>query len=401
VAFPEYARFLLPSADAEVEPGAEAFLPLPDLDTAELVLPLRHRRACAYAVENWTQAESVPSHVKRAVARTLLRAGLMPPVRPLLKLGTDGQAPFLVSAARELGVPGDAGWFLLNGQGRAFRRGAFLLFQPGSSQPEWALKFSQARGDTKPFERDERGLGLAAQAGEVITAHAPRLLGRVEAGGFHASLESAATGRRLDHVLGARDVPRARKRALVEHVAGWAVEVLSATGARASPSLPDAPGELVSAISSVPAVFQHNDLWTWHVLLAGDSFSVIDWEFASDRALPLWDLWYLLYDSAAQIERVGGGQERMRFFVRLFRGEEPLSPLLFEWTRRAVAALSLEPEAVGPLATLVWLQYGSIYAERLGERHLADPSVVPTGRRLPELWLSEPGLGPGWSAWRG
>jgi hypothetical protein len=324
---------------------------------------------------------------------------LLPPVRPLLKLDTGGRAPFLVQATGELGVPDDPGWFLLNGQGRAFRRGAFLLFPPGSSQPEWALKFSQARGDAKPFERDERGLRLAEVAGELVTAHAPRLLGRFEVDGFHASLESAAAGRRLDHVLGARDVPLARKLALLEQVAGWAVDVLSATAAR-EPSVPDAPGELVSAISSVPAVFQHNDLWTWHVLLAGDSFTVIDWEFASDRALPLWDLWYLLYDAAAQIERVGGGEERLRFFVRLFAGEEQLSPFLFEWTRRAVRALSLEPDAVGPLASLVWLQYGSIYAERLGAQHLADPSVVPTGRRLPEVWLTEPALGPGWSAWR-
>jgi hypothetical protein len=396
--------------------AATDFLPLPGLEDPALILPLRYRRASAYAVQYWTKPGTALTRLRNDLARALLAAGRFPPVRPLITLGLREPAqPFLIVAARTLGVPADVHWFMISGEGRAFRRGAFLLFPPGSPKPRWAVKFARQPGDSAPFDRDERGLQAAASAGEVVAAHAPQLLGRFEVAGFQASLESAAVGRRLDHVLGAANVSRTRKIALIERIAQWTIDVASGTAARdeagrwreelaervAPEGVPSGLGsDLVSRIASVPAVFQHNDLWTWHVIVSGDKFTVIDWEFASRPALPLWDLWYFLFDAATQVDRVGGGEGRERYFVRLFRGEEPLSELLFEWTRRAVQALSLAPEDVGPLATLIWLQYGSFYAERLGEQHLADAAVTPSGRRLPEVWLHEPGLGPGWSVWR-
>jgi hypothetical protein len=415
----EYTRFLLPRPDAEAEVlvaksrrarkrlaahgHAETFLPLPSPHDPLLVLPLAHRNACAYAVEHWVPAETAKARLRNRVSRALLAAGAFPPVRPLLTLGTQEPGPpFLVAGSQAHGVPEHAEWFLLCGEGRAFRRAAFVVFPRGSRSPEWALKFAWERGDSSPFDRDERGLRLAEAAGTVVARHAPRLIGRFEVEGYQASVESAAVGTRLDRILGATNVSLARKLELVDRLAGWTLEVMAATVAPDDrPALPaDAPAELVAQIASVPAVFQHNDLWTWHVLLEKGSFTVIDWEFASAAALPLWDLWYLLFDAATQIERVGGGEERLRFFTRLFRGDEPLSRPVLEWTRRAVERLSIPPEAVGPLASLVWLQYGSIYAERLGARHLADPQAPPIGRLLPEIWFREPGLGPEWDAWR-
>ena len=389
------------------------FLPLPGLEDPALMLPLRHRHPAAYAVEHWTKPQTVLTRLRNRLASVLLEAGKLPPLRPLITLGLREPAqPFLIAGAHDLGVPEDAQWFLVSGEGRAFRRGAFVVFPPGSADPHWAVKFAREAGDSAPFDRDERGLQAAARGGEVVTAHAPRLLGRFEVGGFQASLESAAVGRRLDHALGAPNVSRARKIALLDRIAQWTIDVATASAAPAGTReglaervarhgvSADAGRELVSRIASVPVTFQHNDLWTWHVMVAGDDFTVIDWEFASGAALPLWDLWYFIFDAATQLDRVGGGGERLRYFVRLFRGEHPLSELLFAWTRRAVEALSLAPDTVGPLATLIWLQYGAFYAERLGEQHLADATVEPSGRRLPEVWLREPGLGPDWSAWR-
>jgi hypothetical protein len=91
--------------------------------------------------------------------------------------------------------------------------------------------------------------------------------------------------------------------------------------------------------------------------------------------------------------------EREEHFVRLWRGELPSSELLFHWTRRAVSAGGIPPDAVGSIATLLWLSYALLdldQATEIGEAQGAGPTTALFALR----WLGEPGLGPGWDRWR-
>jgi hypothetical protein len=393
--------------------SASEFLPLPAVEDPAVVLPLNNRLASAYAVNHFTDRASGLRAVRNHLARVLLKNGVLPPVRETISLGLRQPAPpFLVGRAIELlGLPQDVEWHVVNGEGRSFRRGAFLLFPVGSPAPRWVLKFSRVIGDSEPFLRDRRGLEVAASGGVLVTSHAPSFLGAFDVDGYHASVETAAVGDRLDRILNATSVSEASKLRLLEQLAQWTVDVMVETSVvpgRSDPererALADAverglPPNLAAIVRSVPAVLQHNDLWTWHVVVTDDAFTVIDWEFAARRSLPLWDLWYLLFDAATQLERVAA-DDRERYFVRLFRGEERMSKLVLGWTRRAVEVLGLAPESVGPLATAVWAQYGLFYERRLGPVHLVDPDTPPRGRRLPVAWLEADGLGYSWDAWR-
>ena len=247
-------------------------------------------------------------------ARVLARAGLFPSwASPVVTVATQAAGPpTLVAAAGELGVPSDVSWFLTFGQGDALSRNAFQLFRPGSDQPEWVLKFARVAGYSKRFDNDERGLQLAHAAGDVIAAHTPRIVGRFDVDGVHASLETAAAGRRLRDVL-LTPGDRTAKLRLIERIGGWILEL-----GRLTQTSPEAMGaererlrsdvvprwselgvrsELVDELPPLAAVAQHNDLGTWNVVADDGDFVVVDWENAREAALPLWDLLYFLGDA--------------------------------------------------------------------------------------------------------
>src|SRR5205807_5412664 len=177
--------------------------------------------------------------------------------------------PFVVDAAAGLGVPREADWFLTLGLGDALTRAAFHLFAPGEADPRWVLKFSRVPDYAEPFDRDERGLRLAAEAGAVVAAHAPRLIGRFEVASLPASLEEAAPGRRLTYLLQAPG-HRSDKVRAIDAVAAWIVDVGRETAAPPSALaderrrletdvLPrwrdvDLPADLVAALPELPGV---------------------------------------------------------------------------------------------------------------------------------------------------
>ena len=257
---------------------------------------------------------AVGRRARMRAARALVSRGLFPSwASPVVTVATRAAGPpTLVAAAAELGVPSDVRWFLTFGQGDALSRNAFQLFRAGSDEPEWVLKFARVAGYSERFDNDERGLRLAHAAGDVIAAHAPRLVGRFDVDGVHASLETAAAGRRLRDVL-LTPGDRAAKLKLIERIGGWILELgrltqtsPEATGAERerlrSEVLPrwselGVPSELVDELPPLAAVAQHNDLGTWNVVADDGDFVVVDWENAREAALPLWDLLYFLGDA--------------------------------------------------------------------------------------------------------
>lgn len=397
----------------------------PTRERPTLALPLDQPAPAAYALERWSVVDRRWKTVRMRAARELVSRGLFPSwASPVVTVATQAAGPpALVAAARDLGVPRDADWFLTFGQGDALSRNAFQLFRAGSDQPEWVLKFARVVGSSKRFDDDERGLGLARAAGAVVAAHAPQLVGRFDVDGLHASLETAAAGRRLRDVLRTPG-DRSEKVRLIERIAGWIVEFgrLTQTSPEATEaerkrlrsdvvprwSEVGARSELVDELPPLPAVVQHNDLGTWNVVADGGDFVVVDWENTREAALPLWDLLYFLADAFVVLdgpEAPWDTPERLPArMVRLFAGKAPSSPLLFSWVRRAAEAAAVPPDAVGAITTLCWLSHSlsaGVHNLDLAALTPRDPPRLHGLEGMARAWMADPALGPSWSVWRG
>jgi hypothetical protein len=304
------------------------------------------------------------------------------------------------------------------GQGDALSRNAFHLFRPAYDRPEWILKFARVAGYSKRFAADERGLALAGAVGGTVAAHVPRLLGRIEVDGVHASLETAATGRRLRDVL-AQPGDRAAKLRLVDRIAAWILELdrrsrrppealgaeLGRLRSEVVPSWADlGVAELVDELPSLPAVLQHNDLGSWNVVAKGEDFVVVDWEDAREAALPLWDLLYFLADALVQLDGPAPPEHLPERMTRLFAGAAPASPFLFTWIRSATDAMAVPAAAVATIATLCWLSH-SLSAGRqdldLTTYAPLHPARIHGFEGMARAWMEHPALGVGWTAWQG
>jgi hypothetical protein len=393
----------------------------PTRERPTLALPLDQQAPVTYALERWSVVDRRWKTARMRAARGLVSHGLFPAwASPVVTVATHAVGlPTLVAAAGELGVPSDATWFLTFGQGDALSRNAFQLFRAGSDQPEWVLKFARVAGYAERFDNDERGLRLAHAAGDVIAAHAPRLVGRFDVDGVHASLETAAAGRRLRDLL-LKPGDQTAKLKLIERIAGWILEL-----GRLTQTSPEEMGaererlrgdvvprwrelgvrsELVDELPSLPAVAQHNDLGAWNVVADDGDFVVVDWENVREAALPLWDLFYFLGSAFVLLDGSVTPEQLPARIVRLFAGEARSSRRLFSWVRRGAEAADVPPEAVGALATLCWLSHS--HSARAHNVDLAtftplDPPRMHGLEGIAPAWMAHPALGPSWSAWRG
>jgi hypothetical protein len=393
---------------------ARTYLPLPNLESPQIFVPVASPVA-RYALRVWMVAWARWKVVRNAVAGEMLAQGLFPTVRPLVTVGARGSVrPFLVAAAADLGVARDADWFLAPGHGDVLARGAFVLFKPGADTPSWVLKFSRIRGPDDRIDSDARGLSLAWGSGEAVGRHAPRFLGQLESGGFHASLETAAPGRRLNGVMSSI-TPRTTKLHTIDLVVDWLAQVARET-ARPPQLLEQerdrlrrdvvprwtafgAPTDLVERVPPIPGVLQHNDPGTWNIVARDAEFTVLDWESARPCGFPIWDTLYFLADALANLDGARLPVDRREHFRRLFLGELPSSRVLLEFMRRVTQASDVPLEAVGPLATLCWLHHALSHHTRRGkaerhERASGDPGWM--FHEMATMWLSTPGLGPDW-----
>jgi hypothetical protein len=400
---------------------ARRLLLRPTRERPTLALPLDQPTAVSYALEHWSVVDRRWKHARVRGARALVSRGLFPSWgSPFVTAASrDAGAPLIVAAARDFGVPQEVGWFLTFGQGDALSRNAFQLFLPGRSCPEWVLKFARVSGYSERFDNDEEGLRVARDAGRAVADHAPRLVGRLEVDGLHASLETFATGRRLRDVL-IRPGDRTRKLRLIERIAGWILELGRSTQASPEAMAPElhrlrtevvpswarlgARSDLVDDLPRLRAVTQHNDLGAWNVVAGDQDFVVLDWENVRRDALPLWDLVYFLGNALVLLDGPYTAEELPRRMTRLFAGETAASPLLFTWVRRGAEAAGVPAEAVAAIATLCWLSHSLSAREHnvdIATFTPRDPPRVHGLEGIAQAWMAHPALGPGWSAWRG
>jgi hypothetical protein len=385
-----------------------------------LALPLDQRAPTSYALERWSLVDRRWKEARMRSARLLVSRGLFPAWgSPIVTVATrEGGPPALIAAASELGIPGNVGWFLTFGQGDALSRNAFQLFLPASTRPEWILKFARVAGYSERFDNDEHGLHLARAVGGVVAARAPRLVGRFEVGGLHASVETAVSGRRLRDLLRTPG-DRAAKLRLVQRIGEWVLELGRLTAGTPEQTAAErerlrlevvpswrelgATTSLVDAVPPLAAVTQHNDLGTWNVVANGDDFAVVDWENVRERALPLWDLLYFLADALVLLDGGGAPELLPEQLTALFAGEAPSSRLLFAWVRRAVSEAAIPEDAVGPLATLCWLSHSHSFGAHNADLAVFTPRESPRTHGLEGIaraWMTHPALGADWRAWR-
>ena len=396
-------------------PVIRRFVTLPGLETPHLIVPVDRPRVASYAIDTWTTSESRVRAWRNRAAATLVRAGAFPDLGRSITVGLRSPAPpALVAAAGELGVPADVDWFLTLGLGDPLTRAVFHVFMPGARSPRWVLKFARVAGHTTPFERDAAGLALAETAGGAVAAHAPRWLGRLEAGGLPGSLEEAAPGRRLTFLLQQPGRQRPKLRA-IETIAEWIVEVGGQTAAPPEALaaerrrlredvLPQwrsagVPADLVARVPDVPAVLQHNDLGSWNVIVGADRFAAVDWESARPAGLPLWDLMYFLVDALLHLDGAWQPGARERHAARLLRGETPSSGVLRRWLAAAVQRLAVPTDAIGPIVTLGWLHHGlsaGVRADALARLAPGRVSNGTYGEWMARVWLTTSALGPDW-----
>ena len=399
--------------------SATVLLPLPDVERPELLLPAGHAESVRLAVRQWRPGRSARTRARNALARELLARGLVPPGRRTVTTASRSPGdPFLVRAAREALDLEATSWFLSFGRWASrFSRGTFFLSAGRDDEPGWVIKFARLPGLGAIVDRDEQGLRLAADSADIVAGHAPRFLGRFEVDGLHASVETAARGESLTAAL-EPSRPASERLAVVEQIAHWLVRVGAVTSAPPQALeqelrrlettvvrrwIPDGlPEDVIEQLPPVPAVLQHGDVYGENIMLDGaGGFTVLDWESAREHGLPLWDLFYFLTRAIAALDDLSTESDREEHFVRLWLGELPSSELLFRWTRRAVEAVEIPPQAVGTLATLLWLSYAQLDSDKAVEIEAVEgaseePATVLFARR----WLSEAGLGPGWDRWR-
>jgi len=417
------AGVIVHGADASAVASAEGMtghrlLALPRLHEPVAFLALGNPDLARYALQEMLVPTRRWKEVRNRALLPVLSRGLVPSRTQVTVASHRRGDPFLVAAARQLGIPEQATWLLSPGQGDVLARGAFHLFPEGSDHPSHVLKFSRIPGRSQPFDRDEHGLAVAEAGGPTVAPHAPRLLGRFEEAGMHASVETAARGRQMVGFL-VSDRPAADRLAAVEEIADWLVRVAIETAAEPSALAPElerlaghvvpswkhegASPALLEGLENVPAVLQHNDLGSWNLVITPGGFTAVDWESARLHGLPLWDLWYFMADVLGHLDGVTGPEQRERHFLRLFRGELPASRVLFEWTHTAAEASRVPPEAIGRIATLCWLHHGLSPLNRLSDLHSYQPGAIPPywlklTRRIAVSWLRDPALGPEWPA---
>jgi hypothetical protein len=400
---------------------AQRLLLRPNRERPTLALALEHPEAAGYAIRRWSVVDRRWKSWRMHSARLLAAHGRFPPwVAPIVTIGTRSAArPVFVAKARQLFAPSADAWALTFGQGDALSRNVFHVFERKGSVPAWVIKFARVADYSDPFDRDKQGLRIAEAGGAIQDGRAPRLVGRFEVDGIHASVETAAAGNRLSDVLAAT-AGRSEKLRLIDLVVAWIIEFGRRTRAssdalaRERRRLADevvprwtsygVDAGLVDRVARIGGVAQHNDLGSWNIVVDDERFTVVDWESARRFGLPLWDLIYFLTDAYALLEGVAAPADRPEWTIRLLAGGAAVSDRFFAAMRRAVEALEIPPRAVGSIVTLCWLHHslsGRLRDAELVARTPGEHSRLHGVEGVAGAWLRHSGLGPEWDAWVG
>ena len=148
-----------------------------------------------------------------ALYARLLSAGAAPPSRALVTVGLrDPGPPAWWPRRRFWGLTRPATGSSRSGATTCARAAPSTSLRPAGRRRLGSSSSGAWRPPADRFDRETRGLEIAAQIGAVAAGHAPRPLGRFEVDGLPASLETAAVGDPLDAHLAGAATPRRQAR---------------------------------------------------------------------------------------------------------------------------------------------------------------------------------------------
>ncbi len=107
---------------------------------------------------------------------------------------------------------------------------------------------------------------------------------------------------------------------------------------------------------SIPAVFLHGDASPWNILVSGEKDIVfLDWEAAEPQGVPLWDLYYFMYNFGCWVSRKKGQRNKLASFSEQFLEASPLSAYLQEAAADYCREIGMDGRLIEPLFYTCWI----------------------------------------------
>jgi hypothetical protein len=323
-----------------------------------------------------------------------LAASWDPTSRFIVAAGPDaGRLPRYLRRVGGLEDAGDVRWSLV-GPG-AFASQKVLWFVAPRREREFVVKMTRS-------PRFSYRLHNAARALESLGAPdgvAPRLLFAGEEAGLAIAAESIVEGVPIGRRPSAA-TPAVARRAIgallviAERTRTWStgpavaaalddlLDRAATRGVLEPPHIEILRSELgaVAALDDrVPTVMQHGDPGVLNVLLRDDgAITILDWENADDRGMPLWDILYFIRSMAIARREA----DRRAGALGPFEGHGPLTAVLLDAIRGASQVLGIPAAMVRPLVLHCWVQQALKESTRLDS---ADASRSVFGRFLGAL----------------
>ena len=250
-----------------------------------------------------------------------------------------------------------------------------FLFESGADEPTTVVKLPRDPRFNSRVDVDHGAISrVHSLPGHRDHVPAPRFVG--DHAGRRVAAVAAVHGRQLASVQDERVAPIAG--AVVDWVARLGADTArpvaaSDVAAQLAPLvdrfvaiydppeserrfLDDQLGVLADVAAPIPLVMQHGNVADWNVVVGeGGHLVLLDWEFAEDEGLPLWDLFFFLRVQAWPLargwRRVLLGRWRPRRDQFLLPGDTTVAAAVAAYRRRVDVPL----EAVEPIFHLCWV----------------------------------------------
>ncbi|HBY96445.1 MAG TPA: hypothetical protein DEP84_21295 [Chloroflexi bacterium] len=312
------------------------------------------------------------------------------------------------------GAPARMACVVVTPRFRASSHVVFLLLPEGSSDPALVAKLPRLAGASEGVEREAANLRAVQASRPGGFDSIPRVVAFETYRGRQILLETALVGQPMDRATVRRDFV-----GCCDAVARWLAELqqpardpagadshwferlverplhhftelfpLSADEA----SMLERTWELVAPLrgAKLPLVFEHSDLSAPNLmLLRHGGPGAVDWELATPRGLPTYDLFFFLSYVAFALHTPRSTAEYVSAFHAAFFGQSA-------WARPYVRAyaerLQLPVQVLTPLFVLCWARYTASLLTRLGaagrpgESLGADTAAWLRANRYYALW---------------
>ena len=356
--------------------------------------------------------------VRRRVARWKHALGLRIPLCSIGRTPTEAEEPLVTREAEIISVARAAAGIapsdrltigLLTGGPRSISKVVGLVYSAPARDPIVAIKWARV-AESEP--------GLAREADALAACHArepargvPRLLGRSTMAGGFAIAESAEHGTPMFRHISRNTVePLARlgaawlaefnahHRALpndqltIQQMAAREIARFGETfGPVVDAALLQETSRMVTDLGELPCVIEHRDFGPWNILVdSDDRVTVLDWESARVRGLPMLDLLYFVTYMSFFVD---GAMVSHRFVDSYRRSLDPSSltgAIRLDLMERHREAWRISSRAARALRALCWIGHAESEYQRLSADAGGAPSVGALRSSVfAQLWREE------------